>query len=75
MITNMEQSTAKLAEDSFYPENMDEFVKGLKCPSIKDVLLACNLMLQFDVFPYFNGDVEKLPPHFFKAFIGAENLY
>ena len=38
-IKEQEQSADKLAEDAFYPENMDEFVKGLKCPSIKDVAI------------------------------------
>lgn len=59
----IEQSAAKLAEDAFNPEILDEFAKILEYPSIKDVMLACNLLLQ--VFPCFNGDVEKLPLHFF----------
>ena len=63
MIIKMEQSAVKLAEDAFNPEILDEFVKVLKYPSIKDVMVACNLMLQ--VFPCFNGDVEKLSLHFF----------
>lgn len=41
----MEQSAVKLAEDAFNPEILDEFVKVLKYPSIKDVMGS----LQFDV--------------------------
>ena len=69
----VEKSAAKSVEDGCYPENVKREFKNFEISSVDDILPAYNLMLP--IIKSFNGDPEKFYPHFYKAFISAENLY
>ena len=68
-----EKSTARLAEDARYPEDvMGQFI-NFKISSVDYTLLAYNLKLS--IIKSFEGDPEKFYPQFYMACSSTENLY
>ena len=68
-----EKSTARLAEDARYPEDvMGQFI-NFKISSIDYTFLAYNLKLP--IIKSFEGDPEKFYPQFYMACSSTENLY